>query len=148
EDHAVMMTYVVKMLCAGLIHGDLSEFNVLVDEYGPVIIDLPQAVDAAANNNAEWMLTRDVNNIRDYYGQFAPELLATEYAKEIWAIFEKGDLKPDTELTGTFVEQDIEADLAAIMKEIDDARSEERFRRERIKEAKEGIDESKFNWSE
>ncbi|OCH73911.1 kinase [Vibrio genomosp. F10] len=148
EDHAVMMTYVVKMLCAGLIHGDLSEFNVLVDEYGPVIIDLPQAVDAAANNNAEWMLTRDVNNIRDYYGQFAPELLTTEYAKEIWAIFEKGDLKPDTELTGTFVEQDIEADLAAIMKEIDDARSEERFRRERIKEAKEGIDESKFNWSE
>ncbi|MCK6265677.1 serine protein kinase RIO [Vibrio sp. ZSDE26] len=148
EDHAVMMTYVVKMLCAGLIHGDLSEFNVLVDEYGPVIIDLPQAVDAAANNNAEWMLTRDINNIRDYYSQFAPQLKETEYAKEIWAIFEKGDLKPDTELTGKFVEQDIDADLAAIMQEIDDARRAEQFRRERIKEAKEGVDESKFNWAE
>ncbi|WP_102405217.1 PA4780 family RIO1-like protein kinase [Vibrio sp. 10N.261.55.A7] len=148
EDHAVMMTYVVKMLCVGLIHGDLSEFNVLVDEYGPVIIDLPQAVDAAANNNAEWMLTRDINNIRDYYAQFAPELATTEYAKEIWAIFEKGDLKPETKLTGQFVEQDIEADLAAIIQEIDDARREEQFRRERIKEAKEGVDESKFNWAE
>ncbi|MEZ9230498.1 PA4780 family RIO1-like protein kinase [Vibrio amylolyticus] len=148
EDHAVMMTYVVKMLCVGLIHGDLSEFNVLVDEYGPVIIDLPQAVDAAANNNAEWMLTRDINNIRDYYAQFAPELATTEYAKEIWAIFEKGDLKPETKLTGQFVEQDIEADLAAIMQEIDDARREEQFRRERIKEAKDGIDEDKFNWAD
>ncbi|MGF1697792.1 serine protein kinase RIO [Vibrio kyushuensis] len=148
EDHAVMMTYVVKMLCVGLIHGDLSEFNVLVDEYGPVIIDLPQAVDAAANNNAEWMLTRDINNIRDYYSQFAPELKETDYAKEIWAIFEKGDLKPDTELTGQFTEQDIDADLASIMQEIDDARRAEQFRRERIKEAKEGVDESKFNWAD
>ncbi len=148
EDHQVMMSYVVKMLCVGIIHGDLSEFNVLVDEYGPVIIDLPQAVDAAANNNAEWMLTRDINNIRDYYGQFAPELLSTEYAKEIWALFEKGELTPDIELSGEFKQSDIEADLAAIMQEIDAARNEELFRRERIKEAKEGVDESKFNWAE
>ncbi|MGF1751733.1 PA4780 family RIO1-like protein kinase [Vibrio cionasavignyae] len=148
EDHDVMMGYIVKMLCVGLIHGDLSEFNVLVDEYGPVIIDLPQAVDASANNNAEWMLTRDVNNIRDYYSQFAPELSKTEYAKEMWALYEKGELTPEVELTGKVQENTVEADLAAIMQEIDAARNEERFRQERLKEAKDGVDESKFNWSE
>lgn len=148
RDHNTMMGYVAKMLCAGIIHGDLSEFNVLVDEHGPVIIDLPQAVDASANNNAEWMLARDVDNIRQYYGQFAPELLTTEYAKEMWALYEKGELTPETELTGEFQELDSEADIDAIMKEIDDARAEERFRRERIKEAKEGVDESKFNWAD
>ncbi|MCW8346809.1 serine protein kinase RIO [Vibrio sp. ZSDZ65] len=148
EDHDVMMGYIVKMLCVGLIHGDLSEFNVLVDEYGPVIIDLPQAVDASANNNAEWMLTRDVNNIRDYYSQFAPELSKTEYAKEMWALYEKGELTPEIELTGKVQENTVEADLAAIMQEIDAARNEERFRQERLKEAKDGVDESKFNWSE
>ncbi|HAS62339.1 MAG TPA: serine protein kinase RIO [Vibrio sp.] len=149
EDHQTMMGYVAKMLCAGIIHGDLSEFNVLVDENGPVIIDLPQAVDASANNNAEWMLARDINNIRDYYSQFAPELQATEYAKEMWALYEKGELMPDSELTGQFVENDIEADLATIMQEIEAARDEEQYRRERVKEAKEakeGVDESKYNW--
>ncbi|CAM4152472.1 PA4780 family RIO1-like protein kinase [Vibrio neonatus] len=148
EDHLVMMSYVVKMLCAGLIHGDLSEFNVLVDEYGPVIIDLPQAVDAAANNNAEWMLTRDINNIRDYYAQFAPQLAQTEYAKEIWSLFEKGELKPDSELSGTYQEVETAADIDMIMQEIDAARAAELERRERAKEASEGIDDSKFNWSE
>nr|WP_198589826.1 PA4780 family RIO1-like protein kinase [Vibrio breoganii] len=148
QDHQVMMSYVVKMLCVGLIHGDLSEFNVLVDETGPVIIDLPQAVDAAANNNAEWMLTRDVNNIRDYYAQFAPELLATEYAKEMWALYEKGDLKPDSKLTGAFKEDETAADLDSIILEIESARAEELNRRERLKEATEGVDDSKFNWAE
>nr|WP_207890567.1 PA4780 family RIO1-like protein kinase [Vibrio sinensis] len=148
EDHAMMMTYVVKMLCVGLIHGDLSEFNVLVDENGPVIIDLPQAVDASANNNAEWMLTRDINNIREYYSQYAPELKNTEYAKEIWALYEKGELTPETELTGEFVQIDVDADLATIMQEIDAARDAERYRRERLKEAKEGVDESQFNWAD
>ncbi|GAD89518.1 MULTISPECIES: PA4780 family RIO1-like protein kinase [Vibrio] len=148
EDHLVMMSYVVKMLCVGLIHGDLSEFNVLVDEYGPVIIDLPQAVDASANNNAEWMLTRDINNIRDYYAQFAPQLAQTEYAKEIWSLFEKGELKPDSELSGTYQEVETAADIDIIMQEIDAARAAELERRERAKEASEGIDDSKFNWSE
>ncbi|MEZ9928440.1 PA4780 family RIO1-like protein kinase [Vibrio breoganii] len=148
QDHQVMMSYVVKMLCVGLIHGDLSEFNVLVDESGPVIIDLPQAVDAAANNNAEWMLTRDVNNIRDYYAQFAPELLKTAYAKEMWALYEKGDLKPDSKLTGEFKEDETAADLDSIILEIESARAEELNRRERLKEATEGVDDSKFNWAE
>ncbi|WP_432454886.1 MULTISPECIES: PA4780 family RIO1-like protein kinase [unclassified Agarivorans] len=148
EDHEMMMRYVVRMLCVGLIHGDLSEFNVLVDQYGPVIIDLPQAVDAAANNNAEWMLARDINNMRDYYGQYAPELLKTEYAKEIWALFEKGELAAETELTGQFTQEDTVADLAAIMQEIDSAREEELRRRERINEAKNGVDESKYNWAD
>ena len=90
EDHALVMIYAMRMLCVGLIHGDLSEFNVLVDDYGPVIIDLPQVVDAAANNNAFSMLQRDVRNMSEYYGQFAPELTRTFYAEEMWALFEGG----------------------------------------------------------
>ena len=102
EYHGILIAEVVKMLCAGIVHGDLSEFNVLVDADGPVIIDLPQAVDAAANNNASIMLERDVNNMTAYFGRFAPELLATSYGKEIWKIYESGDLSPDIKLTGHF----------------------------------------------
>ena len=91
EDHALMMHYVQLMLCAGIVHGDLSEFNVLVDDYGPVIIDLPQAVDASANN-ARRMLTRDIDNMTQYYSQYAPNLLRSQYAKEMWALYEAGEL--------------------------------------------------------
>lgn len=137
EDHAVMMQYVVRMLCVGLVHGDLSEFNVLVDEYGPVIIDLPQAVDAAANNHAESMLARDVNNIRDYYGQFAPELLTSRYAQEIWALYEDGELHAEIELTG-FAEENIEAaDVDVVLQEIKAAFEEEEARLERLQQAEE-----------
>lgn len=135
EDHAVVMHYVRLMLCAGLVHGDLSEFNVLVDEYGPVIIDLPQAVDAAANNNAQSMLERDVNNITEYYAQFAPELAQTRYAQEIWALYEEGELTPEATLTGEFEEQVESADVNSVMEEIKAAIQEERQRQERLREA-------------
>lgn len=122
--HEQLIHEVVKMLCGGIIHGDLSEFNILVDSEGPVIIDLPQAVDAAANNNAEHMLERDVANLAAYFGQFAPELLGTSYGKEIWTIYEHGSLTPDTKLTGHYKGSNKQADVDAIMREIDDAREE------------------------
>jgi RIO kinase 1 len=132
EDHAVVMQYVVMMLCAGIVHGDLSEFNVLVDDYGPVIIDLPQAVDASANNNAESMLARDVANMTTYYGQFAPQLLGSNYAKEIWALYEDGALKPDTALSGFFAEPEDESDVDSVLDEIKAVLREEEKRLERV----------------
>ncbi|HEY7771694.1 MAG TPA: PA4780 family RIO1-like protein kinase [Marinagarivorans sp.] len=135
EDHAVMMHYIMRMLCAGIVHGDLSEFNVLVDDYGPVIIDLPQAVDAAANNNAHAMFLRDVNNITEYYAQYAPELADTQYAGEIWAHFEDGTLDPDMALTGVYEAQESEADVDAVLEEIKAAFAEEQARLERIRDA-------------
>ena len=134
-DHAVVMKYVMRMLCAGVVHGDLSEFNVLVDDYGPVIIDLPQAVDAAGNNNAKAMLERDVNNMTAYYGQYAPELLGSKYDKEIWALFEDGELHPEIELTGHFEESTEAADVDVVMQEIKAAFAEEQERQERMREA-------------
>ena len=124
EYHALLIKEVVRMLCAGIVHGDLSEFNVLIDSNGPVIIDLPQAVDAAANNNAPGMLERDVNNMTAYFGRFAPELLTTRYGKEIWKIYESGNLTPDVILTGQFKSSTKQADVGSIMREINDARDD------------------------
>jgi RIO kinase 1 len=129
EYHAFMIRQIVRMLAIGLIHGDLSEFNVLVDAQGPVIIDLPQAVNAAGNNAAFAMLERDVNNIRGTLGRFAPELLATEYAREIWALFEAGELMAESVLTGVFARDETAADAQAVLVAVDDAR-EENIRRE------------------
>lgn len=134
EDHAIVMQYVVLMLCVGIVHGDLSEFNVLVDDYGPVIIDLPQAVDASANNHAEAMLERDVNNMTQYYGQFAPDLLDSKYAKEMWALYEEGTLKPDTELTGNFTDPEGNSDVDSVLEEIKAVLFEEQKRQERLAE--------------
>ncbi len=131
RDHDLMIQYVTRMLCVGIIHGDLSEFNVLVDHLGPVIIDLPQAVDASANNNAKWMLERDVNNMTTYYGQYAPELLGTEYAKEMWALYEVGELTPHTVLTGVFIDDGEDADVDGLMAEINAVMEEARLRKER-----------------
>jgi RIO kinase 1 len=122
--HAILIKEVVRMLCAGLIHGDLSEFNILVDADGPVIIDLPQAVNAAANNNAAQMLERDVNNLAGYFGRFAPELLTTQYGKEIWKLYQSGLLHPEVELTGQFKSSEKRADVKSVLREIDDAREE------------------------
>ncbi|MHB0975213.1 MAG: PA4780 family RIO1-like protein kinase [Thiobacillus sp.] len=130
--HHTLIGEVVRMLCAGVVHGDLSEFNILVGADGPVIIDLPQAVDAAGNNHAQAMLARDVNNLRAYFGQFAPALLATQYAEEIWALYEHGNLNPEIELTGRFECEKPPVDLEGVMREIDDAREEEAARLLRI----------------
>ncbi|MFA5982786.1 MAG: PA4780 family RIO1-like protein kinase [Methylococcaceae bacterium] len=122
--HSFLISQIVLMLCDGLIHGDLSEYNVLVGSAGPVIIDLPQAVDAAGNNNAQKMLERDVGNMASYFGRYAPALLTTRYAKEMWKLYQSGELSPDTKLTGYFKETAKPADVRSVIREIDAAREE------------------------
>jgi RIO kinase 1 len=129
EYHRFLIQQVVRMLSIGLIHGDLSEFNVLVGSGGPVIIDLPQAVNAAGNNGACAMLERDVNNLRGTLGRFAPELLKTEFAREMWAQFEQGELTAESELTGVFARDETAADADGVLVAVEDAR-EEALRRE------------------
>ncbi len=148
QHHATLIGEVVRMLCAGVVHGDLSEFNILlghtpgideadgVDE--PVIIDLPQAVDAAGNNHAQRMLLRDVNNLRDFFGQFAPELLATHYGPEIWSLYQAGLLSTETPLTGRFERKHADVDMQAVLREIDDAKAEDAARRLRMAAAAAG----------
>jgi RIO kinase 1 len=126
--HRILITQVVRMLCAGIIHGDLSEFNVLVDSAGPVIIDLPQAIDAAANNHAQQMLLRDLQNLANYFGQFAPELMATDYGNEIWSLYQGSQLSPETVLTGHFERVEKPVDLNSVMREINDTLKEEEAR--------------------
>jgi len=128
EYHAVLIRQIVRMLCAGIIHGDLSEYNVLVDRNGPVIIDLPQAVNAAGNNNAAAMLQRDAANITSYFSQFAPALAAKQYGKEIWSLYERGALHADADLTGHFAARTEPVDLHGVMREIDDVRHEHEAR--------------------
>ena len=140
--HATLIAEVVRMLCAGVVHGDLSEFNILLahthgegEAIGvdvPVIIDLPQAVDAAGNNHAQRMLLRDVNNLRDFFGQFVPELRATDYGPEIWSLYQAGLLSVDTVLTGRFERAHADVDMQAVLREIDDARAEDAARRLRM----------------
>jgi len=124
EYHGFLIQQVVRMLSIGLIHGDLSEFNVLVSSHGPVIIDLPQAVNAAGNNGALAMLERDVNNIRGTLGRFAPELLATEFAREMWAQFEQGELTADSRLTGVFARDETIVNADGVLLAVEDARED------------------------
>jgi RIO kinase 1 len=132
--HAQLIREVVVMLCAGMVHGDLSEFNILLAADGPVIIDLPQAVDAVNNNHAARLFERDVENLADYFGRFAPELLDTKYGKEIWKLYANGELKTDTPLTGQFAEPTEKADVRGVLREIDETIKEEMRRQERMKE--------------
>jgi RIO kinase 1 len=126
--HQALLRQVVRMLCAGVIHGDLSEYNILVDADGPVIIDLPQAVDAAGNNNASQMLQRDVDNLAHFFGQVVPELLTSQYGKEIWALYEAGELHVDVPLTGQFQQDDTPADLDGVLLAIELTLKEEAAR--------------------
>jgi len=128
EYHHTLIRQVVRMLCAGIVHGDLSEYNVLVGSEGPVIIDLPQAVDAASNNAAASMLERDVARLAAYFGRFAPELLTTDYGKEIWSLYQSGKLHPESELTGRFARSEKPADVGSVMRQVDEARKEEEAR--------------------
>jgi RIO kinase 1 len=139
--HQQVIADVVRMLCAGYVHGDLSEFNVLLDSEGPVIIDLPQAVNASGNNSAEMMLERDVNNMRAYFGRFAPEILHTEYAKEMWSLYEKGQLHPASKLTGNFTRSEVNADVDSVLSVIDAALKEQFEAMERKRRAEQGDDE-------
>lgn len=134
QHHATLIQEVVRMLCAGLVHGDLSEFNILLAADGPIIIDFPQAVDAAQNNHAANLLERDVQNLADFFGRFAPELSETRYGKEIWALYAKGELTPETSLTGRFADSTKKADVRGVLREIDAAIKEEMQRRERMQE--------------
>lgn len=130
--HAFLIQQVVRMLAAGVVHGDLSEYNILMSAEGPVIIDLPQAVDAAGNNHAQAMLTRDVTNLKNFFGQFAPDLLDTDYSGEIWSLYERGTLSVDAPLTGRFQRADKPVDLASVVREIDDTLADEAARRLRM----------------
>ena len=130
--HQRLILEVVRMLGAGIVHGDLSEFNILVDADGPVIIDLPQAVDAAGNNHAENMLLRDVGNLRNYFGRFAPALLKTNYGDEIWSHYSAGTLSLDTALSGHFTPSQKQIDMEDILREIEDVRLEEAARKMRM----------------
>jgi RIO kinase 1 len=130
--HATLIREVVRMLCAGVIHGDLSEFNVLLATDGPVIIDLPQAVDAAGNNHAPRMLMRDAENLRSFFGRHAPALLSTQYGPEIWSLYAGGVLRHDTPLTGRYERQPGAVDLSSVLREIEDARLEEAARLQRM----------------
>ena len=135
EFHAELMRDVVRMLCLGLIHGDLSEYNVLVGPAGPVVIDLPQVVSAAGNNAARAMLLRDVHNLRDCLARAAPELAATHFGEEMWALYEQGELEPDTKLTGVFAFDQHDADVESVMLSIEDARQEAIIRQQGREEA-------------
>ncbi|HET9121886.1 MAG TPA: PA4780 family RIO1-like protein kinase [Acidiferrobacteraceae bacterium] len=131
--HRALMTEVARMLCAGVVHGDLSEYNILMDAEGqPVIIDLPQTIDASANNNAPALFIRDIDHLAQYFGRFAPALTDTDYGREIWALYKSGSLRPDTTLTGHYRADTNTVDVSAIMREIDAAREEELARRARL----------------
>ena len=143
QHHQSLLKEVVRMLCAGIVHGDLSEFNILLGAHGPIIIDLPQAVDAAGNNHAMSMLERDVRNLADFFGQFSPELVSTQYGKEIWALYAHGALTPETVLTGQVKQDNKPVDLKSVVRVIDAVRDDEAKKQMRLAEAKAALPKPK-----
>jgi len=136
ELHARLLDEVVTMLCEGMVHGDLSEYNILLAADGPVIIDLPQAVNAAGNHEAAAMLERDVDNLATYFGQFAPQLLTTQYGKEIWRLYEAGELKSGVPLTGRISADTTKVDMKALLRELEETRLEQEDKIRRIQAAR------------
>ncbi len=132
--HQIILTYIIQMLCSGLIHGDLSEYNILVNESGPIIIDFPQVINASANLSAQYFLERDCQNITDFFTKHAPELSEKQYGKELWSIYEKGELTPETKLTGNYIEENSDNDICELMAEINAVMLEAKLRKQRLLE--------------
>jgi RIO kinase 1 len=128
----VLLREVVKMLCAGIIHADLSDFNVLLSADGPVIIDFPQVVDPAGNQNARKLLLRDVKNLTDFLSRFAPELRKTRYGLEMWSLYERSELDPQTPLTGRHDAKKEPANVSSLLEDILAIEQEVRERREAL----------------
>lgn len=124
---------VVKMLCAGVVHGDLSDFNVLMGAHGPVIIDFPQSLDAAGNQNAREILLRDVANLNRFLlGHGAPEQ-PLKHGAEMWEKYARGELRPDSVLTGKHKGSEARVDLMGLIRELEaDERDEQRRRAGRL----------------
>lgn len=128
-----LLREVVKMLCAGVVHGDLSDFNVLMGTQGPVIIDFPQWVDAAHNRNAQKLLVRDVDNLQSFLGRYAGDLKRRRYGQEMWGLYENNELLPHTKLTGKFKKaRPKQDDTFALLREIEEIEKEAMARRERL----------------
>jgi RIO kinase 1 len=73
-----------------------------------------------------------VANLRDFFGKFAPTLQGTNYGPEIWSLYQAGLLTPDMVLSGRFDRKAAPVDVGSVIREIDDARSEEAARRLRM----------------
>ena len=128
----ILLHGVKCMLCVGVVHGDLSDFNVLLTARGPVIIDFPQAVDPAHNRNARRLLIRDVRNLTSFLARFVPNLRRTKYGEEMWDLYERGELTPETRLTGKVKRKSGAVDLDSLMAEIASANEEDKKRREAL----------------
>ncbi len=113
--HDFLIGQIVRMLCHGIVHGDLSEYNVLVGNQGPVIIDFPQAIFAASNNSTQRILKRDIDNVTAYLSRFAPELACTDYGSEIWSLYQRGKLHLEAKLTGNTREKIKPVDVSSIL---------------------------------
>ncbi|MBL9102667.1 MAG: phosphotransferase [Myxococcales bacterium] len=124
----ILLESVVKMLCAGIVHGDLSEFNVLMAADGPVIIDFPQAVDPASNASARKLLIRDVDNLLRFLGRHFHGVRPLPYAQEMWELYQQNRLFPETILRGRVARSERPAATGDVLALIGEANREHRRR--------------------